>query len=97
MKKDRYLWQCNRYHLDFGLCSFRNGFAQVAGKDVWVNPFNLKIVSLNDGSIEVITADNEEEFREAIKDYQVICGCNGDLEEKLMSLGIPILEEVKVC
>ena len=97
MKKDRYLWQCNRYHLDFGLCSFRNGFVQVAGKDVWVNPFNLKIVTYREGNIYVFTAEDEVEFVMAVNGYQLDCGCNGDLEERLLSLGLSPLEEVKVC
>lgn len=103
MKVDKYFWLCNRYYLDFGLCSFKNGFARVvedtenSNYGMWVNPFNLKIVTYREGNIYVFTAEDEVEFVMVVNDYQLDCGCNGDLEEKLSSLGLSILKEVLVC
>jgi hypothetical protein len=58
----------DRYAFDFGMCSIKNGFAQVdTGQDAsyfgtWASPEKLMIVCYLEGDIVIQTAANLQEF-----------------------------------
>ena len=63
----------DRYRFDFGICSVKNGFAQVdTGQDAWyfgtwANPVTLTIVNYCEGDVSVRVAQSPEEFAEELK------------------------------
>jgi hypothetical protein len=63
----------SRYVYDFGLCSTKNGFAQIdTSQDasyfgMWANPDRLMIVNYCEGDVTVQTADTPQEFIEEIR------------------------------
>ena len=63
----------DRYRFDTGMCSVKNGFAQVdTGQDawyfgMWANPYTLTIVSYMEGDVSVAVADSSIEFREELE------------------------------
>jgi len=65
-----------RYKYDFGVCSAKNGFAQVdTDQDAWyygnwANPTTLTIVSYCEGDVTVKTAKTEAEFVEEMHSIQ---------------------------
>ena len=68
MKTTRTFYPADRYVYEFGLCSFRNGFAQVdTGQDAsyfgtWANPFKLIIFTYCEGDCTTVECDTPEEF-----------------------------------
>lgn len=68
MKVLREFADADRHLYDFGLCSAKNGFAQVdTGQDAWyygnwANPFKLIIFSYAEGDCITTICDTEEEF-----------------------------------
>ena len=72
MKTIREFADGNRYLYDFGLCSAKNGFAQVDTEQdasyygTWANPFKLIIFSYCEGDCTLQQAENESEFKEAV-------------------------------
>jgi hypothetical protein len=68
MKTVRDFKPADRYVYDFGLCSWKNGFAQIdTSQDAhyfgtWASPDRLLIVCYCEGDINIKTADNKEEF-----------------------------------
>lgn len=74
MKVSRDFADGDRYRYDFGLCSVKNGFAQVDTEQdawyygTWANPFKLIIFSYCEGDCTLQEADSQEEFtREMLK------------------------------
>ena len=72
MKVERHTSHCDRYIFDFDLCSTKKNYAQVdTAQDAsyygtWANPFEYKIVSYCEGDITIQTADNAQEFANAM-------------------------------
>jgi len=70
MKQVKSFMSGDRYIFDFDICSTEKGFAQVDTKDdfsghgVWVNPFDLVIVSFAEGDVFITSCNNEQEFIE---------------------------------
>ena len=68
MKTLRNFEPADRYTYDFGLCSSKNGFAQVdTGQDasyfgIWANPFKFVIFTYCEGDCITNIADNANEF-----------------------------------
>jgi len=68
MKISRDFANADRYHYDWGLCSAKNGFAQVDTEQdasyygTWANPFKLIIFSYAEGDCTTVEAANQEEF-----------------------------------
>ena len=68
MKITRDFEPADRYRYDFGLCSIRNGFAQVDTKQdahyfgTWANPFKLAILNYCEGDVTLSEAASEYEF-----------------------------------
>lgn len=66
----------NRYAFDFGVCHFKNGFAQVdTSEDAsyfgnWVNPFTRKIVGFAEGDITITECETDEEFVTELRGLQ---------------------------
>lgn len=66
----------DRYKYDFGLCSIKNGFAQVdTSQDapyygIWANPFKLIIFTYCEGDCTTEIAENVEEFVKAIQNLK---------------------------
>jgi len=73
MKTTREFAPADRYVYDFGLCSGRNGFAQIdTSQDAsyygtWANPARLMIVSYCEGDVTTQVAENQAEFVEEIR------------------------------
>lgn len=63
----------SRYTFDMGLCSVKNGYAQVdSGQDAWyygtwANPTERKIVCYCEGDIDITECDTDEEFYGAMR------------------------------
>ena len=63
-----------RYDFDTGICSPKNGYAQVdTWQDApyygnWSNPPELKMVSFAEGDISVTTYDNVDEYVKAMRE-----------------------------
>lgn len=63
----------DRYSFDGGLCSARNGFAQVDTKQDasyygnWANPFTRTTVSYAEGDITIIECDDDAEFVQKVR------------------------------
>lgn len=72
MKTLREFESADRYVYDFGICSTKNGFAQLdTGQDahyfgVWANPFKRVIFTYCEGDCITQIADNDEEFCDEI-------------------------------
>lgn len=68
MKTIKTFMDLDRYYYDFGMCSTKNGFAQVdTSQDAsyygtWANPEKLVIVSYCEGDVTIQTAKTIEEF-----------------------------------
>lgn len=68
MKTEKRFLSANRYRFDFGMCSSKNGFAQIdTSQDAsyfgtWANPFELKIISYIEGDIIIQSAESVDEF-----------------------------------
>ena len=75
-RTDLFDGQTDRYAFDFGLCSTKNGFAQVdTSQDAsyfgtWANPHKLQVVSYTEGDICVIKADTPDEFKSELRNIQ---------------------------
>ncbi|MBW2003069.1 MAG: hypothetical protein JRI72_00430 [Deltaproteobacteria bacterium] len=73
MKTIREFMSADRYVFDFGLCSTKNGFAQVdTSQDAsyfgtWANPERLIIINYCEGDVTTQIADNKAEFAEEIR------------------------------
>ena len=74
MKTERFNSQCSdRYILDFGQCSSKNGFAQVDTEQdawyygTWANPYKLIIVNYCEGDVTVQRCESEQEFAETLR------------------------------
>ena len=58
----------DRYRFDFGMCSYKNGYAQIDTKQDasyfgnWCSPSERTIVSYCEGDVTVTKADTDEEF-----------------------------------
>ena len=63
-RKDSFFNDGDRYILDFGACSSKNGFAQIdTDQDasyfgMWCNPVSLRLVSFCEGDFTIIDFDN---------------------------------------
>lgn len=66
----------DRYQFDFSLCSIKKGFAQVdTAQDAsyygtWANPETLQIVNYCEGDVSIRTADNPDEFVQALRELK---------------------------
>jgi hypothetical protein len=74
MKREEYNdYAADRYKYDFGLCSARNGFAQVdTGQDAsyfgtWAHPSKLVIVCYCEGDVSIDTYETPDEFVAAMR------------------------------
>jgi hypothetical protein len=73
MNTTREFAPADRYLYDFGLCSYKNGWAQVdTGQDAsyygtWANPTRLMIFNYCEGDTTLHRADNPEEFAAALR------------------------------
>ena len=83
MKTIRDFEPADRYVYDFGVCSIKNGFAQIdTGQDasyfgMWCSPDRLMIVSYIEGDVVIQTADNLNEFIEEINNIKTWNNANG--------------------
>ena len=83
MKTVREFQPADRYVYDFGLCSTKNGFAQIdTGQDAhyygtWASPKMLIIVCYCEGDVTIQTADNEKEFVREINNIKTWNNENG--------------------
>jgi len=72
MRIERTFKPTERYEFDFGMCSSKNGWAQLdTSQDAsyfgtWANPNTLEIFSYMEGDITHKTADNADEFKAEI-------------------------------
>lgn len=75
--------QGDRYVYDWGLCSSRNGWAQVDTKQdasyfgIWTNPTAFKIFQYTEGDEYLTTCENAEEYKTellALIDWQKQAG-----------------------
>ena len=77
MKKLHEFLPADRYLYDFGLCSVKNGFAQVdTSQDAsyfgtWANPFKFVIFNYCEGDCYTTKCDNEKEFVAEMKSIQI--------------------------
>ena len=68
MVTHRSFHDADRYKFDFGICSHKNGFAQIdTNQDAWyfgnwANPSKLVLVSYCEGDVTVQRAESEAEF-----------------------------------
>jgi len=68
MKTTTEFCPADRYAYDFGVCSVKNGFAQIDTKQdawyfgMWANPTKLAILSYVEGDVTLKIADSPEEF-----------------------------------
>ena len=68
MKLTREFLPADRYVYDFGICSIKNGFAQIdTSQDAsyfgtWANPEKLIIVNYCEGDITIQETDDPKEF-----------------------------------
>ena len=68
VKKTSEFFPADRYKYDWGLCSIKNGFAQVdTGQDAsyygtWCNPFEFIIFNYCEGDCYTTKCDTKEEF-----------------------------------
>jgi hypothetical protein len=73
MEKLHEFWSVDRYIYDFGLCSYRNGFAQIdTSQDAsyygtWANPFKLVIFNYCEGDCYTTLCETESEFVDEIR------------------------------
>lgn len=73
MKIERFFKDANRYHFDFGQCSYENGFAQIDSRQdasyygQWCSPTALTIVSYAEGDVTISQAESPAEFAEAMR------------------------------
>ena len=76
MKKLHDFEPADRYTYDFGLCSSKNGFAQVdTGQDAsyfgtWANPEKLIIFNYCEGDCYTTICDSVDEFRAEIAEIK---------------------------
>ena len=76
MKTERMSSPVDRYWFDFGMCSYKNGYAQIDTKQDasyfgnWCSPTARKIVSYCEGDVTVQTADTDAEFVAAIREME---------------------------
>lgn len=74
MKIERSFLPADRYHFDFGRCSYENGFAQIDTRQdasyygQWCNPTTLTIVSYMEGDVTISQAESAEEFCAALRE-----------------------------
>ena len=65
-----------RYLFDSGMCSLKNGYAQIDTKKdapyygTWTNPITLDIVNFCEGDLSIYTAENRLEYIKEIRDMQ---------------------------
>ena len=70
--KREFHMDADRYQLDFGPCSTKNGFAQLDTKQdawyygVWANCEKRIVVSYAEGDLTTTTCENDQEFVEVI-------------------------------
>ena len=104
MKKTKdFLFGCDRYVFDFGLCSSKNGFAQIdtkqdfSGHGIWANPFTLHIVSYVEGDLYDDVAETQEEFVQEIRRIKesyaedflgIDAMADPEIKERLQALGL---------
>jgi hypothetical protein len=69
MKTEEYFKDdCDRYHFDFGECSYENGFCQIdTTQDAsyygnWINLTDRKAVTYAEGDVRYITFDTDDEM-----------------------------------
>lgn len=68
MKTEREFAPADRYVYDCGLCSYKNGFAQVDTKQdasyfgTWASPTRRMVVNYCEGDVTIQTCDTDEEF-----------------------------------
>jgi hypothetical protein len=71
-RKTQHLQDADRYHFDFGPCSYANGFYQIdTDQDAWyfgqwANPATRTTVSFTEGDVTECQYDTDEEFTAAI-------------------------------
>lgn len=69
----RFLPDIDRYHFDFGECSYEKGFAQIdTDQDApwfgqWCSPSALLIVSYAEGDLTIRSCADSAEFAEALR------------------------------
>ncbi len=103
MKKYSEFSPANRYLYDFGLCSTKNGFAQVDTRQDasyfgnWANPFRLVIFSYVEGDCYTTDCDNLEEFSSELRKIKEFHGedflgldpgFNEDLKQGFIDAGL---------
>jgi hypothetical protein len=65
--------QTTRYQFDTGMCSLKNGWAQVDSPQdasyygIWANPKTLQVFSYVEGDCILCSAESPEEFAEEIR------------------------------
>ena len=74
MKTERtFISDGDRYSIDFGYCSVRNGWAQVdTGQDAWyfgtwTNPTTRSIITYAEGDVTAETAETDAEYVSALE------------------------------
>lgn len=76
MKRTHDFAPADRYVYDMGLCSQKNGFAQVdTSQDAWyfgtwANPFKLALLTYAEGDVSLELADSPDEFVHMIRHMQ---------------------------
>ena len=72
MKKTAEFYPSNRYQYDFGLCSHRNGFAQIdTAQDAeyygnWINPTQRILFTYMEGECITMEFDTDDEMKSEI-------------------------------
>lgn len=73
MKVYREFEPADRYLYDFGLCSAKNGFAQIDTEQdasyfgTWANPTKLVVFNYCEGDCTTTVCDNAEEFKQELQ------------------------------
>lgn len=105
IKSEEFVPNTDRYHFDFNLCHFSKGWAQwdscqdSSWYGKWINPELLTIVTFSKGDIIIQTAENEQEFIQAIKDlrqwhldkdvgFKGIDAATDDCKQRFISMGL---------
>ena len=75
IREERFLMHGDRYLFDNGICSYKQGFAQVDTTQdawyygTWTNPDTLQIVQYMEGDYITLTAESVEEYVQYFRDY----------------------------
>ena len=100
-RTDYFMLDGDRYHFDYGKCSYDNGFAQMdTSQDapyfgMWTNPNTREIVSYCEGDVTELTAETNDEYVKAIResakfysDFRIDASMHPEMAKRFSVLGL---------